>query len=191
MQSQTQWNAVPPTLLTADGTAIGVVTVTDSEGFYVKQTVSLNNNTLTPRGLVILYFISDNQFVVGDQNTRLPVDISFYTTASASTISAPAQSRTTAIGIKNPDQFRAVFQEEPVVAIRTVEVDDRGNPTNGAKLNSTVPVKYDALQVLTTDGNDNPLTIGYYVGGLTGEQVWLSTFTYDSSGNLATYVGIP
>ena len=195
MQSQLTWNTVPPTPLTSNGTTLGVVNVSNSSGFYVKQLVELASNTQPVLGLQIAYFISDSQFVVGLQSLNtpsriVPVDISAYLVADSATISAPAQSRGI-VGVKPEDVQRATFSEDPITAIRTIPVDSRGNPTNSAKTNSTVPVKYDSFQVLTTDGSGNPLTIAYYIGGLSGSRVWLSTFTYDGSGNASSYVGTP
>jgi hypothetical protein len=192
MQLEKQWPLVLPQLLTANGTNVGVVTVANSEGFYMKQIVALAGSGLPNINGQIINFLSDYSFVVGDVSTRQPLNLSAYTTALSSTVSAAQQSRTS---IKPDDTTRAVYQEDPVTAVRVINVDPRGNIIDGTKpltttvANSTVPVAYDSFQVLSVDANDNPLTIAYYVGGLTGTQVWLSTFTYDYQGSVSSYVG--
>lgn len=126
MSMEKRWNAVPATAFTSNGTIDGIVTVSSTKDFYVKQNVFLRNNlSNAPAQLQIKSVISDTQLIVGLSTTNINTtsDISTYTTAAASTIEAPLQNRPS---IPQLEYTRAVYEEEPVVAIRTTAVDPLG-----------------------------------------------------------------
>jgi hypothetical protein len=55
-------------------------------------------------------------------------------------------------------------------------------------LNALITVAYDTVQVTAVDGNDNPTTILYKVGGLSGTTVATLTIVYDGLGNFQSVV---
>lgn len=136
-------SAVAPQALTADGTSLGLVTLASTAGFVVKQTVTLQGSALADlAGLEVKRVISSTQLVVGpvNQPLNLTTDISLYTVSATSTITAAEQARPR---IPLTDAARYVFAEEPVVANRSILVDQFGNMisnSNPLAVNATVSV---------------------------------------------------
>jgi hypothetical protein len=64
------------------------------------------------------------------------------------------------------------------------------NQTNGSQqvlvTDVLVPKVFDSIKVTATDASDNPTTIQYLTGGLSGTVVATLTITYDASENFAT-----
>ena len=127
------WPAVAPQLLTADGTAQGVVTVANSAGFKVKQQIVVVATGLPSLTVKIMRFISPTQFYVGPitptagQGLTGRQNISAYTVAAGAYVYAETQPKVT---IKPEDIWQAVYRQEPGTTIG-VEIDDQwGNPIN-------------------------------------------------------------
>jgi hypothetical protein len=122
--------AVPPQAFTANGTPQGEITVASTAGFYIKQFVNLQSNTIPSTGFQIKNILSDTQLIVGPPNNSLnapqnPTDLSGYLVSDGATISAPEQNNFT---IKPDDHYLAVFLPAPVSADRVIDVDSYGNP---------------------------------------------------------------
>lgn len=122
--------AVPPQAFTANGTSVGVVTIASTAGFFIKQFVNLQSNTIPSAGFQVKNILSETQLVIGLPDNSLnapqkPLDLSAYTVADASTISAPEQNN---FPIKPDDHYLAVFMPAPVSADRVIDVDPYGNP---------------------------------------------------------------
>lgn len=121
--------AVAPRLLTADGTAHGLIYVADISGFYVKQRITLKSNTKAPATFEIKRFDSLTSFYVGPLPPSGKIgdrsDVSAFLTADSATIESAEQPRP---GITGDEHERAVYMEEPVVAKRTISVDKFGRP---------------------------------------------------------------
>lgn len=117
---------VSPRPLTANGGSDGTVTVSNIKDFFVKQTIILTSNSLQPRELEIKRFIDKNSFKVGPkgQTIRTYSDVSDFLVSDNAFISAPEQDRP---GIKPDEIRRAVYAEEPVVAERSILVDEYGD----------------------------------------------------------------
>lgn len=118
--------AVAPKAFTANGTDRGVVTVSDTRFFHVKQQVIIIASTLPNLNLEIKKVLSPTQLVVGDpKNSDINsfTDISAYTTALTSFIYANEQKRPS---IPFEEFMRAMYAEEPAVAMRTFTVDRYG-----------------------------------------------------------------
>lgn len=71
-----------------------------------------------------------------------------------------------------------------------VAVNDDGSPISGGGggsdvfvQNALITVAYDTIMVTATDANDNPTTIQYLTGGLSGTVVATINLVYDASGN--------
>lgn len=121
------WPSVPPRAFTADGTALGVVTVADSTGFKVKQQVVISATGLPDITAKIMRFISPTQFYVGPTNPGAGqgltqrTNIALYTTALGAFIYAQEQPKVT---IKPDDILQAIYRQEPGTTIG-VEIDDK------------------------------------------------------------------
>jgi hypothetical protein len=123
--------AVSPQAFTADGTSLGVVTVADTTGFYIKQKVNLQSNSLPEEALFqVKNVLSNTQLILGPNNNSLKAsptnhsDLSAYTVASGAAISAPEQNN---FPIPGDDHYNTVFMPAPLMADRVVPVDPHGN----------------------------------------------------------------
>ena len=122
-----RWAAVPAQSFTADGTAEGKITISDASLFKVKQQVVLRSNTVLSRDDLEVKRVTDkNTLYVGPRagNIDSRADLSAYLTANSAVILANEQLRS-----KIPEQEieRHTYEEEPVVARRSVLVDKLGN----------------------------------------------------------------
>jgi hypothetical protein len=179
-----RYPVVPPQNFIADGTANGVVTVNDTTLFKVKQDVTLTANTLPIKVLEVKQVLSATQMVVGPDPGAidLTTDVSMYTVALAATIGCPSSQKRPPINFDEYD--RATYEEEPVVARRSVLVDDLGNKfsiSNPFPV-GTAPI-WDEID-LTYDANQNLETVTYHAG----TQSFTDTLTYDSNQNLVKVV---
>lgn len=118
------WKEVPSQLFTANGTYNGVITISSTNAYKLNQFVVILNPSLPSVAAEIKAIISDTQLAVGPQGSgpNLRIDLSAYDTAS--TITAPEQSRPP---IATQDIERYTYEEAPTVARRTISVDDTGN----------------------------------------------------------------
>lgn len=147
-----RWAAVSPQLFTANGTQGGAITVVDSSIFKVKQQVNITANTLPPLNLEIKQIPNDVTVIVGPVggNINTFTDVSAYTTALSAAISANEQKRAS---IPQEEVFRAVYDEEPTVALRVVPVDKHGNRIDeNNPLPTTATISGDVT--IGTDGYD-------------------------------------
>lgn len=143
--------AISPRAFTANGTNEGVITLSTTSRFKVKQTVIITANTLDALELEVKRVISKTQLRVGPKGGKMKgteshVDLSAYTTGLSAAIYAEEQPRP---NIPEKEIFRAVYEEEPTVAIRTHIVDELGDffgPGN-------------PLPVVLTDGSINIGTV--------------------------------
>lgn len=121
------WDSIPNQPFTANGTSDGQVTISDALDFKVQQRVILRATAQIDWQLVVKRVLSATILVVGtsDSNLNTFSDISAYTVAAGATIHADAQTRPS---IPEKEITRAVFAEEPAVALRTLPVDQLGNP---------------------------------------------------------------
>lgn len=181
---------VLPRLLTADGTAHGLVTVTNTRGFFVKQKISIRSNTQPPVTLEIKRFDSLFSFYVGplpENKGKISdrSDISAYTVADGATIEAGEQDRP---GIKQDEHQRAVYVEEPVVAKRVISVDEDGdyynedNPLPVVSVSDADDKAWDDV-LLARDPVTQDITTATYKKN--GNVVRILTFYYDAYENLS------
>lgn len=126
MALEKRWTLVPPRPLVSNGSVDGGISVATSIGFFVKQLVILSSGT-QPAIQFQVKRVVGNVVYVGDPNKDIfqRSDVSAYLVSSAAAISALEQLRAT---IPPDDATRAVFQEEPVVALRTIQIDSYGVP---------------------------------------------------------------
>jgi len=122
--------AVPPQAFIADGTDRGIITLADTRFFKVKQQVILMASALPNLDAIeVKKVISPTQIMVGPTGPDINKyqDVSAYTTAALSFIFANEQKRPS---IPFEESTRAVYEEEPVVALRVIPVDEYGDKYN-------------------------------------------------------------
>jgi len=120
------WKHQPPIAFIADGGANGVVTVNSVECLKVKQIVTVSAIGLPDLNLEVKRVLSFTQLIVGPKGKNLlaKTDLSAYTMAQSSSISATEQAKT---AVPPKDINQAVYEREPTVAIRTISVDKVGD----------------------------------------------------------------
>lgn len=129
MAFEKRWSPVAVQLLSADGTTDGQLQVPDAFTLKVKQLILLKSGTQPTLQVQVKRVISPNILFVGNPERSIDdrLDVSAYLTADGASISNPDQKQPRpAIGIE--DFARAVYEEEPTVAIRTISVDRGGRP---------------------------------------------------------------
>jgi hypothetical protein len=168
-----RWAAVPPQLFTSNGTPGGVITVMDSSLFKVKQLVNITANTLPNLNLEVKSVPNDVTIVVGPigANIFTYADISAYTTALSGAVSANEQKRSS---VPVEEINRAVYEEEPTVALRNVLVDKHGRKIDSSNpLPTTATISGDVtvgvdLDAFTKVPADNAISVGTEDGTKTG-----------------------
>lgn len=189
MAVERNWLAVPATLLTANGTSFGVVTVSDTAGFKVKGSAFLAATGLPDFQVQIQRVISSTQMIVGKIGTAPAinhfVDVSAYTTALNATIAFPEQPKNK---IKADDIDQAVYEADPVVAKRVISVDEYGKFFNSG---NPMPVQPPGLApsrfgdvTVGYDSNGNATLYTFYSKAVLQGTIAIQ---YDSNGNQINY----
>jgi len=146
MASERTWPAVSEAF-TANGTAAGAVTVGSTDGFKVKARVILFSSTQPRYALEIKAVLSEVTILLGpaDRDMALREDVSRFTLADGATILQEKQKRPS---ISPGDYERAMYEEEPAVALRTTLVDKQGN-TFGNSANPFIvgSLAYDEIDI--------------------------------------------
>lgn len=200
MAFEKSWLQVGPQLFTVDGNPNGTITLATTSGFKVKQNVKISaigEPTLT---LEVKRVLSPTTLLVGpkDKGLNERTDISSYTVAKVSTISAEAQNKV--IPPIN-DRESAIYEQEPTVAKRVIQVDEWGrfySISNPLPVNATVDVELshttDSVKVgdgteflsINTDGS-----INVKIGELPGTPIMyqeLDTISDDTETQVAEYI---
>lgn len=128
MALERNWQAVPPRLFTSNGTAQSVVTISDTSGFYTKSVVSIKSDSQPPSNFQVLRVLSATQMLIGSLTAQIgkanpAIDLSIYTVADNATIEAGEQKKN---NIPSDDHYSAVYEADPVVADRVINVDKHG-----------------------------------------------------------------
>jgi hypothetical protein len=164
MAFEKAWDTVFPTLLTANGGAFGLVQVADTIGFYVKGLAQLTNNVGLTMVVQVNQVISSTEMIVGKPGSSpsatagglangAVVDVSSFTTATASTIGFAMQPKNK---IKPDDIEQATYAGDPVTAVRVIPVDPYGNLIGK---DNPLPVTFDGtidigkVEVVGSTGN--------------------------------------
>jgi hypothetical protein len=182
--------AVPPQAFTANGTLFGLVTLADTSMFKVKQHVVLDATSLSTT-LEVKEVVSNTQLYVGPIKGSITsrTDISAYTVAAGAFIYANEQNRP---NIDYSEIWRAVYDEEPTIALRTMLVDEQGDrigPSNPLDVNATVDVTVNSVQLFSLPYDSIAATYptptqeiySTYIGGLSGTLVQTATVNYTDS----------
>lgn len=159
--------AVAAVALTDNGAVNGTITVAvgDTTGFKVKHNAILSSGTQPNLLVEIKQVPNTSTIIVGPTgegiNTR--IDVSAYLLADTAMIEFPAQRRAS-IPLQEID--RAVYEEEPAVAVRVIAIDKDGNPGIGgtsdiniAEVAGSPPSASNPLPVQLTDGSVNIGTV--------------------------------
>ncbi len=158
MAVEKKWLAVSAKPFTSDGTQFGVITVTDTAGFKVKQLVFIAANTKPILQAQVKRVISSTQLIVGPVDNKVAIndffDVSTYTVALSASIAAPEQDK--AVLIPDKDHYQAVYEADPTVADRVVLVDQYGNIFG---VSNPLPIAFDgtieigSVSVVDSDGD--------------------------------------
>jgi hypothetical protein len=205
MANEKTWMAAPPQLFTADGGSVGQVTVADTAGFHVKALAILTSATLPSLNVQIKRVVSKTQMYVGTTNSPLQnhaLDISAYTVADGASVSMAEQVKTS---LRPDDIVQAAYENDPIVAWRTLSVDQYGNPYSAA---NTIPAIFDGtiavgdVEVVgptgnklrpNVDGSINVNVVETPVAGNTVKSKYSSAYSVGSAilTTLGTYVVPP
>lgn len=152
-----KWDAVAPQSFTADGSSTGQIQVADTAGFRIKQVAYLKDNSNNTLPVQIKRVLSPTLLIVGQVDNKiaswLPLDISAWTVAIGSRIGAEQQNKA---NIPTDDHYRAIYESDPVVADRVVQVDKYGNYYDD---NNPMPIVFDGtveigeVEVIGKNGN--------------------------------------
>lgn len=131
MAHEKSWDAIASTLLTSNGTVNGQITLASTAGLKVKQNIFLTSATQPTLELEVKRVWSGTLLEVGPINAPLSArsNVSAYTTVDGAAITANFQPRS---NIPLQSINRAVYEEDPTVAIRVVQVDQFGNILGGS-----------------------------------------------------------
>lgn len=139
--------AVPPQLLTTDGSANGYITILNACNLLkVKQVVNVTDTLGNLKTYEVKRVDEPDRVYLGPVGKPLLNfdDLSAYTVANGAFLFADEQQR---VKIAEQEIPRAVFQEEPTVAIRSILVDDCGET-----FSDTNPFPVEATVVLSNVG---------------------------------------
>lgn len=178
-----RFSQIPPQAIVADGTINGKITVTDTRLFKVKQKITLQSNSQQPRdGLEIKRIINSTEMIIGPEKSPIHIysDMSDFLVADTATVAASEQFRPI---IPQEEISRAVYEEEPTVALRTMPVDKMGNDfreDNPLYVSAAIPgvissnvnfIKNGATQTVTEDTSDstNNIPLPVKLTGIDGD----------------------
>ena len=151
MAYERKWKAITPQPLTADANAFGLITLADTCGFYVKQTVYLINTAGATLAVQVKKVISPTQLFVGAIDQKIsswtPLNISTWTVASGAKLGAEEQNKN---NIPADDHYTAVYEADPVVADRVILVDCHGDKIGDQ---NPLPVAIDGGDITVNFGN--------------------------------------
>lgn len=132
MASERVWIEIPTQLFTSNGGTEGQVSIPSTVGIKVKQKVFVGSNTQDQIPLEVKFVKNDTDIILGPikgpmRGVGSTTNLALYLSAANAYLRIDEQQRPT---INSPDIFRAVYEEEPTVAIRTYLVDNLGTPWN-------------------------------------------------------------
>ena len=125
MAIEKKWTLVPPQTITSNGTSDGHITIADTTLFKVKQQILIGSNTVQAFALEVKRINTLTDMELGPKgNIDDRANLTNILTSDSPFIKADIQPRPT---ISWEDIRRAIFEEEPTVALRTLLVDKLGN----------------------------------------------------------------
>lgn len=175
MAIEKNWPATGPFNLTAPGTTTGKLQLTSTLGLKVKQRIQLKDPLLPEMPLEIKRVVGENEIEVGRIGKSITdrVDVSIY--GLASLVFAPEQPRNS---IPLAEIERAIYEEEPTVARRVIEVDPYGRPYTP---NNPEPAALFGTQIAITNN-----LLSMLAGGVSPSLYLVNNdgfFVFDNEGN--------
>lgn len=139
--------SAPPQLFTANGTIGGKIEVASTDDFKVQQIVKLQSTSQDVKDFQVKRIISATEMFVGDPAKPITdrSDLSVYITGDGAFVFAIEQNRPS---IPFEEYMRAMFCEEPTVAMRSSLVDKLGNKFDS---NNPLPVSVDKITIDNVD----------------------------------------
>ena len=136
--TERRWGDVLQTL-TLDGASNGMVTVSDTAGLHTKQTIQLSSATQPRRTYQVKRVLSSTALWVGPVNSDIDAksDVSVYLVLDGAQLEAFEQQRP---GIDYIFVLRQVYEEEPGMALRVMQVDQYGDPIGSGGVAADVNV---------------------------------------------------
>lgn len=170
MAIEQKWLDVSPRLFTANGGAEGQIKLFDTRGFKVKMIVIVQNSIgeqltvqvkrVNKKSIIVGPKPGDPGTQQGKAGLKTTTDLTAYTVIGGSFVYAVEQDK---VKLKPDDIIQAVYEQEPVVAIRTFPVDENGNSYNQENPIPTVPggdqitpPEFDEV-IIVRDGEDYPI----------------------------------
>lgn len=134
MAFEKSWSTVAPTPLTANGSSVGVIQIADTKGFKVKGAAQLSDSNGLKMVVQVNQVLSETTMIVGKLGSSPSATAGGIASGAVVDVSAFLVSNNAVIGfaqqpkskIKTDDIDEAVYENDPVVAIRTIEVDPYG-----------------------------------------------------------------
>jgi len=138
MAREQRWEPFGPVALTLDGGADGKITIPNTCGLHTKQVLIFKSSTIeSVKKLEVKKVISSTEFIVGPIGKSISTcqDMSAFTIADGTVVWTQEQPRP---NITPHEIARAEFEEEPVVAKRTIPVNKLGEIVDIEVLNNKV-----------------------------------------------------
>lgn len=130
------WAAVPPVLFTQQGTAYGQIYVASTSGFKVQMQVVITSPAIPPQTFVVQRVINQYSMLVGPVGSNISARSNMSAYDTTAYVYSEAQARPS---IPAQSFTRAIYDEEPTVAIRAILVDQFGNYVNSSSGSSANP----------------------------------------------------
>lgn len=174
MANERNWLALPAKPLLEDGGEYGEISVESTIGIHVKSKIQLYSN-LDPvkKTFEVKSVLDDKRLLLGPVGPQMAdrSDVRAYTVAAGSMLVHTEQPRPSIL----PDIYdRAVFEEEPAVALRTIDVGPYGKLLNWHE-DGLVPQEFDDVQLTRDDDGD--ITLAEFF--LAGASIRTLELTYD------------
>lgn len=156
MASERFWQELPAANFISDGGTEGQVQVLSTRGMKVKMKVILKSTSpVSSKPLEIKKIIDMQNLIVGPRSAQMrgkdsTTDISAFTVASGATLTIESYERP---AIFPNEIVRSVYEEEPVVAIRTIGVGPLGQVIDET-WDGIVPQEFDDVQITRDDEGD-------------------------------------
>lgn len=190
MASETKIEYVPNTFFTEDGADGGVIKIISTSGFKVKADVIISADSLPSISLEVKRVLSKTTLIVGKTGNLLSrANLSAYKIALNASVFQPEQNRS---DIPYEQHARAVYEEEPTMATRSVLVNELGNKITSSEdgiisgldvntINKMINVAHDDIEILSKNENGDPLSI---VISNKGIKLFSIDMTYDQFGDI-------
>jgi hypothetical protein len=183
------WLAVPPQSILTNGTKYGEITVAQPTLFKVKQKVKLSSDAFQPRFYTIQRIVDSTLFLSGAEQKDLKdrADLTDFTTADNAKVSADEQQRPSI----PPEMYqRAMYEEEPTVAMRTIGVGPDGKPySQDNPMPTSATVNLGDVSIGTDGYNTSTPDSMNVTGSLDGTKTGVKrSVRVDTDGNVITKV---